>query len=83
MSVNDGFGILVAFSVIGGIILGEIRWRQIKNKPVVEEPKRRTKKAKRVRKRKEKDDTSEFESDDIDRDVDESPDDSLIYDLFN
>lgn len=76
MSVNDGFGILVGFAVIGGILLGEIRWRQMKRKPVVE----RT--AKRVRRRKD-DDESEFEPDDIDHDVDEMPDDSLIYDIFN
>ena len=77
MSVNDGFGLLVAFSVVAGIALGEIRWRQIKNKPVVE------KRAKRVKKRRVKDDSNSFESDDIDRDVDEMPDDSLIYDVFN
>lgn len=75
MSVNDGVGILIGFAVVAGVVLGEIRWRKIKNKPV-EQPKR-------AKKPRVEDNSNSFEPDDIDKDVDESPDDSLICDIFN
>lgn len=75
MSANDGLGLLIGFAVIGGIILGELRSR--KKQPI------EIKSEKHRKKPKVEDDSSEFESDDIDKDVDEMPDDSLIYDMFN
>jgi hypothetical protein len=67
--MNDGFGILIAFCVLFGIIHGYLKTHGKKpmladNKPIHT-------------------DLEEFDSDDIDREVDEMPDDSLIYDIFN
>ena len=64
--MNDGFGILIAFCVLFGIILGYINThRNQQQKPI------------------EISNDSEFDTDDIDREVDEMPDDSLIYEIFN
>lgn len=74
MSVNvmDGFGLLFSFAVIAGAILGILRsYYQFKQERSYKMP------------IMENEDNGEFESDDIDRDVDEMPDDSLIYDIFN
>jgi hypothetical protein len=75
MTEGDGLGIIVFFTFIAGIILGELKSRT-KPKPI-------NGKAKHRKKRRVDDDLNEFESDDIDADVDEMPDDSLIYDIFN
>ena len=61
MSASDGFGILMLFTFFAGIALGEIRWRQIKNKPIDKPVKHR-------KKRKEKDDTLSDLTDDSEGD---------------
>ncbi len=66
--MNDGFGFMLGVLVLLGILHGYLKTHS--KKPMLS-------------------DTapictdSEFDSDDIDKDVDEMPDDSLIYDVFN
>jgi hypothetical protein len=64
--LNDGFGVLIAFCILFGIIHGYLKTHQ-KQQPNPTEI----------------NEDSEFDIDDIDRDIDEMPDDSLIYDIFN
>jgi hypothetical protein len=34
MSAGDGFGVIICFTVVAGILIGELHWQRIKNKPV-------------------------------------------------
>jgi hypothetical protein len=73
MSVNvmDGFGILFSFSVIAGVILGLLRsYYHFKQERSYKMP---------IMKNRN---NGEFEKGDMDKEIDEMPDDSLIYDLF-
>jgi hypothetical protein len=68
--MNDGFGFMLAVLVLLGIAWGIIKNQN--KKPIV------SSNSKPI-----KDDFEEFDPTDIDREVDEMPDDSLIYDIFN
>jgi hypothetical protein len=68
--MNDGFGVLIALCVAIGLIHGYLKTHS--KKPLVSDNSKPTCA-----------DYEEFDSDDVDRDVDEMPDDSLIYDIFN
>jgi hypothetical protein len=67
--VNDGFGFLLGVLFLLGIAYGIIKNRN--KKPMLSHNDKPI-----------LDDIEEFDSDDIDREVDEQPDDSLIYDIF-
>ncbi len=73
MSINvmDGFGLLFGFSILLGVVLGLLRsYYHFQQERSYQMP-------------IETVSNSEFEKGDMDKDVDEMPDDSLLYDLFD
>ena len=72
VNVMDGFGLLFSFAIVVGVILGLLRsyYHFQQEQTHYQMP-------------IETVSNSEFEKGDMDSEVDEMPDDSLIYDIFN